>query len=170
MGLFKSRNTHRAGSRSFAAFKKIWIGTPFSECLSNGTEFWEREYQDTLKMCGSSEPMDILNNVIDGTMRRIVEDGQEMSQSAVDGSSLPEETAQEFAGNFVTLGALSNVVFAYVPAVASALNLNSDQVCYDAVELIRQSVKNRKDEINSNYAEAANICLGAFLEELFDSK
>jgi hypothetical protein len=146
------------------------MGDPFSECLRNGAEVWEREYRDMLKTCESSDPIDVLNYAIDMTLHRFVEHGQEKAQATLEKLSHADAEAYEYFGFFTMLGSLSHVVFAYAPAVANVLKVDPDRVCFDTVECIQKSVKKRGGEMHPSYAEGARIVLSAFLASLFGEK
>lgn len=168
--MFRSKNSTRAGKRSFAALKEVWMGEPFPEAVKSGAELWEREYQDTVKKCGSGDPIDVLNHAIDITMHLVVILGQEKAHATVKKLSLPEAKAYQFSGTLATLGSLSHVVFAYAPAVATVLRVDPDRVCFDTVESIRKSVENRSAEMHPSYADGAGLVLSAYLASLFGER
>jgi hypothetical protein len=170
-GIFKPKAQHRAGERSFKALKSAWFGEPFPEYVNRYIPIWEKQYQETLETCKRKAPDDVINNVIDGIIHRfIVANDKARSMAQASKESVNETDAYTMAGTFTVLGLISHVVFAHAPAVAHSGHFDPDQLCFDMVTCIRESIENRKDEIHSDYADGATAILSVFLSSLSAAK
>jgi hypothetical protein len=50
-GMFKAKPSHRAGQRSFIAFRTIHMLKGFDDFLERGLPAWERHYRETFDRC-----------------------------------------------------------------------------------------------------------------------
>jgi hypothetical protein len=170
-GVFKPKNLHRAGERSFRAFEAVWFGPPFSEFVRQHAAGWEQKYQETANKCKASDSIDVLNGVIDGTMLLVV-NGNDKARLKAETSkdAVSESDAYAMSGSFIILGLLGQIIFSHAPAVAGTENQDPDRVCFDAVQCIKTSIQNRSDEMHPSYVDGANAILSSFLSTLFDRK
>jgi hypothetical protein len=166
--IFKSKPSHRATVRSFNALKKVWVGTPLSEEIGKERDNWEQRYRSTLKWCETQHPTDVLNKAIDLEMKNFA-DGTTVAKQSIS-QQISESDANTFAGLFLMLHVIENMIFAYVPAVAAFGKFDADRVAFDTLNCIKSSVENRRGEMHPEYAEGGLTILSSFLSELFEGK
>lgn len=170
-GMFKSNNSHRAGERSFIAFKTIWVGSPFPEYLQGAKTIWDDEYRDTSAKCKGGNAIAVQASVVDVIAKRMVA-GNEKARLKFEQtrSTVSEADAYYMSATFISLGLMSHIVFAHAPALADAQKLDPDQVCMEIIDRIKTSVEKRSSEMHPDYVKAASELLSTFLAIASDQK